>query len=189
MNLILQRWGSLVISGLKQADEAVIGTLKEGVHTAVEHQNISVAAGTFALALVLSPTRRLLWRMTLGRFQSAEAAFAAAERRLSSLKETIELQAGETEKLSERLEAARLEYERGLSKLTAAAAEVKRLAAKVEKTDHSAKGKPSKNGLLCFEAYDYFLDSTLLQKNGRGFLEFLIFDHTFCVIFINRIHL
>lgn len=122
----------------------MFSTLKSGVHVAAEHESITMATIAATLMLMIPSTRRLVWRMTFGRFQSAESAFAAAEKRFANLQESINMQTKDSEKLLERFDAAKKEYERGLSKLTDTAAEYRRLAGRAESTERKAQGEFSK---------------------------------------------
>jgi hypothetical protein len=112
------------------------------VTLAVDHETAASAAGLTALALLLPAPRRFLWRQTLGRLQSAEAAHKAAAGRVAALAERVEAQGGEVQKLGARLAAAREEHARGLAKLKATAAELRSLSGRVYSTERSARGEP-----------------------------------------------
>ena len=73
------------------------------------------------MMLYVIPTgpRRFVWRQTIGRFQSEESIFRAAEAKAQTLKQNVESHAAEGQKLSERLAAAQEQYNSGLSKLQA----------------------------------------------------------------------
>lgn len=113
-----------------------------GILLARENETTATIAGVGLVAVILPGTRRLLWRMTLGRLQSAEAAQKSAELRVQSLATRLTEHDGEVQKLSERLALARQEYERGLSKLQGAASELRSLSSRVEGTERKAKGEP-----------------------------------------------
>ncbi len=106
---------------------------------AVENETASTAAAAVALVLLLPTTRRYLWRLTFGRFQSAEAAQRAAEQRIVSLGEAIDSQAAETEKLTAQLAKAREEYAASLAQLKGAASELRVLASTVDSTERRAR--------------------------------------------------
>ena len=165
----LQVWCGAAQAYLKQADAAVIGTLKReprlcshertpvtetqptdshvvlhsagGVVLASEHEVAAMAGGAAAAAILLPAPRRLLWRLTLGRLRSPEAAYKSAELKVATLAEKVEAQGGEVQKLSERLGLAQEEYKRGLAKLKATASELRSLEARVGATERSAKGE------------------------------------------------
>jgi uncharacterized protein involved in exopolysaccharide biosynthesis len=67
--------------------------------------------------------------------------FRAAEQRYGTLKERVEGQQGELQKLQERLQAAELEYQRGRSKLKATAGELESLASRVRSSNKAARGE------------------------------------------------
>lgn len=113
--------------------------IAEDVAVAVENETASTAAAALGLILLLPTTRRLLWRSTFGRFQSAETAQRAAEQRIVSLGKVIDLQASEAEKLATQLAKAREEYASSLAKLKGAASELRGLASKVDSTDRKAR--------------------------------------------------
>lgn len=67
--------------------------------------------------------------------------FRAAEQRYSTLRERVEGQQGELQKLQERLQAAEVEYQRGRSKLKATAGELESLASRVRSSNKAARGE------------------------------------------------
>ncbi|KAG7673427.1 hypothetical protein Ndes2526B_g03128 [Nannochloris sp. 'desiccata'] len=136
---LAKSWYHRAEIGIAQADEALMTTLKKGVAIAVENEIASTAAAATTLALLLPTTRRLLWRSTFGRFQSAEAAQRAAEQRIVSLGEVIDSQAPELEKLAAQLATARDQYTASLAQLKGAASELRGLASKVDSTDRKAR--------------------------------------------------
>jgi len=112
-----------------------------GVDLAREHENATIAGALGLAAIILPAPRRLLWRLTLGRFQSAEAAQRSAELKVASLSQRITEQEGEVKKLTERLDMARSEYARGLSKLQGAASELRGLTQRMQATEKKSSGK------------------------------------------------
>lgn len=105
----------------------------------MEHETISVAAAVAITALILPAPRRLLWKLTFGRFQSAQSAQLAAESRIASLVQTIDIQAGEAGKLLERLALAKTDYQNALRKMTGTTSELRSLVGRVEGTERNAK--------------------------------------------------
>ena len=112
----------------------------EGVLYGVEHSMVSslVIGG---LGVVLTPAgRRLVWKMTFGRYQSPEAAAQAASASLVAMRNSLEAQQGEIKKLSERLTMAQEEYARGLAKLRGAASEMRNLESRTQCSMRKAQG-------------------------------------------------
>lgn len=110
-----------------------------GVDYARQNETAATVTAIGIVALILPTTRRMLWRSTVGRFQSEEAAHLAAEQRLTALTTTVDAQAGEVEKLGQRLALAQQEYSRGLAKLRSTAGELRNLMDRVEKTEQKTR--------------------------------------------------
>ena len=75
----------------------------------------AVASGSIVL-LALPPTRRLLWRSTIGRFESEEQAFAKLMRRAQMLKDGATSTDGALRGFSEETKLAITEMNSGVSK-------------------------------------------------------------------------
>lgn len=105
----------------------------------VQNESASIAAAVGLVAITLPTTRRILWRTTFGRLQSAEAAQRAAEQRLVSLQELIDSQAGEADKLAEQLAVARDRYSKALGELKNAASAMRGLESTVNSTESKAR--------------------------------------------------
>lgn len=106
----------------------------------MEHTLVT-SAGLLGAGMVLLPgMRRLVWRMTFGRYLTPQAATEAAEARLSLMRKELETQQGDIKKLTERLSMAKEEYARGLSKLKGAAKEMRRLETHVQSSESRANG-------------------------------------------------
>ena len=110
-----------------------------GVDYARQNETATTLSAIGVVALILPTTRRMLWRATFGRFRSEEAAQMAAEQRLTAFTTTVDAQAGEVEKLSQRLSLAQQEYARGLAKLQSTAGELRNLLGRVEKTESKTR--------------------------------------------------
>ncbi len=160
-----QEWYGTAAAGVAEVDDVVISTLKsesskprrrcrrpaphsplptlstlaEGVSFVVQYETASIAAAVGLTALILPGPRRLLWRATFGRFQSAESLQAAAEARLTSLAQAIDAQGGEAEQLAEKLAAARADYAAAASTLRSAASDMRSFAGKVEGTEQKVE--------------------------------------------------
>jgi hypothetical protein len=61
--------------------------------------------------------RKLLFRLTIGRFQSEEAMYARAEAKVKEMRQSVDLLKNETRKLEERARLAEEELQRGRTKL------------------------------------------------------------------------
>ncbi|KAL4857290.1 RGS1-HXK1-interacting protein 1 [Chlorella vulgaris] len=147
-------------------EQQALDAVKQGIRFVKhEHPQASMAAGVAAFFVLLPGPRRFLFRQTIGRFRSEEAMFRSAEQRYASLKETVEGQQGELQKLQasdgcapvvslsststaaafralllqERLQLAELEYQRGRSKLKSTAGELESLASRVRSSNKVSK--------------------------------------------------
>jgi hypothetical protein len=101
----------------------------------MEHPGAAAAAGAGVLLLALPPSRRALYAATIGRVRSGEAQAQSAARRAASLRESLDAQAKELGKLTERAQLAQEEYARGRGKLVAAGSQLRSLAASARKTE------------------------------------------------------
>jgi hypothetical protein len=140
--------GDIGAAHLQQADEQLITTLKRGVLAARENE-VATASALGLLALSLPGPRRLLWRVTLGRLRSAEAAEKSAEARFSVLTEAVEKQATEVAGTQQQLAQAREEWVKSQAKVKGAAANLRSLAARVGSTEKSARGENGLTLMLC----------------------------------------
>ncbi|XP_022731598.1 uncharacterized protein LOC111286078 isoform X1 [Durio zibethinus] len=108
---------------------------KEGLMSAKEHPAAAIGM-TIAAALSLMPgPRRLLFRNTLGRFQSEEAQFLRAEKNVKELNLSVDLMKKESSKLLERAALAEKDMKRGHTELMNAGGQIQRLALLVYKVE------------------------------------------------------
>lgn len=122
----------------ERSQDLALGKIKEGMAWVKENQSVSVPIGATATALLLPVTRRLLWRLTIGRFRSEEALFRSAERSFASVAEALEGHNTEGQKLLQRLAAAEEQYDTGLRKLVATAKQMSALQSRVRGTEKAA---------------------------------------------------
>ena len=116
------------------------GPTADGVHLALEHPNASAACGFAAGVLLLPVTRRAVWASTLGRLRGDAAAVASAQRRAALLRSTLEDQAKEISKLTERADLAEQEYARGRVKLLAAGGQLRKVASQAASLQNKLAG-------------------------------------------------
>ena len=93
----------------------------------------AVASGSIVL-LALPPTRRLLWRSTIGRFESEEQAFAKLMRRAQMLKDGATSTDGALRGFSEETRLAITEMNSGVSKLKALGSSLRKAEKGAEKS-------------------------------------------------------
>ncbi|GBF92407.1 hypothetical protein Rsub_05609 [Raphidocelis subcapitata] len=121
----------------EQQDKA-FGVLKEGVDYVVARPEIGYPLAAAATIAAFPGARRLLFRLTVGRFRSPEAVVEGAEQRLGTLGARIDDYGKEAQKLQARALSAHEEMTRGYSKLKAARSELQRLQSAVGKTERAA---------------------------------------------------
>ncbi|KAL4325713.1 hypothetical protein GQ457_11G018360 [Hibiscus cannabinus] len=127
-------------SQYKSYEDAFFNKLKEGVRSAKEHPGAAVGI-TITAALFLMPgPRRLLFRNTLGRFQSEEAKFLRAEKNIKELNLSVDLMKKESSKLLERAALAEKDMKRGHKELMNTGGQIHRLAKSVYKVEAEAAG-------------------------------------------------
>ncbi|GMJ15584.1 RGS1-HXK1 INTERACTING PROTEIN 1 [Hibiscus trionum] len=125
-------------SQYKSYEDAFFNKLKEGVRSAKEHPGAAVGI-TISAALFLMPgPRRLLFRNTLGRFQSEEAKFLRAEKNVKELNLSVDLMKKESSKLLERAALAEKDMKRGHKELMNTGGQIHRLAKSVYKVEAEA---------------------------------------------------
>ncbi|KAI8465620.1 MAG: hypothetical protein J3K34DRAFT_436404 [Monoraphidium minutum] len=128
---------SEVAGVLNEHQERAFSALKSGIEYVAVHPEISYPLGAAAAVAAVPPLRRLLYRVTIGRFRSPETVVAGAEQRLGTLGARIEDYGKEAQKLQARALSAHEEMSRGYSKLKAARSELQRLQAAVGKTERA----------------------------------------------------
>lgn len=101
----------------------------------MENKESTALAGGFTLLIGVPTTRSFLFNLLIRRFRSEESLYRSAERRSGKLKELMELQEKEFEKLEERAVLAAEEMSRGMGKLTAAGAQLRKLRSQAIKTE------------------------------------------------------
>ncbi|XWS71071.1 hypothetical protein CRYUN_Cryun03dG0105500 [Craigia yunnanensis] len=125
-------------SHYKSSEDAFFNKLKEGLMSAKDHPGAAIGI-TITSALLLMPgPRRLLFRNTLGRFQSEEAQFLTAEKNVKELNLSVDLMKKESSKLIERAALAEKDMKRGYIELMNAGGQIHRLAKSVYKVEAEA---------------------------------------------------
>jgi hypothetical protein len=127
------------IAHYKQAEDQVFEWLKDGVETALVHQNTSMAVLAGLTAVALPGPRRFLLRQTIGRLRSEQSQFLSAQHRAQQLNESVQGQAAEALKLQERMASAEQQYLEGLHKVKATNSELQRLAKQVASCERNAQ--------------------------------------------------
>ena len=105
----------------------------------VQYETAAIAGAAGIVIVALPTTRRIIWRMTFGRLQSAEAAQKAAEQRLVSLQELIDSNAKDADKLAEQLAVTKGRYSTAVAEVQNAASAMRGLESNVESTESKAR--------------------------------------------------
>jgi len=114
--------------------------LKDGVHIAAQNPNVTYGILGVTAIFALRTPRRLLYRHTIGRFQSEQALLARAETKVKEMRQTVDILRNETKKLEERAKLAEEELLRGRTKLKNTGTQLNRLSRSAYKTESSARG-------------------------------------------------
>ncbi|XWS73400.1 hypothetical protein CRYUN_Cryun02cG0124900 [Craigia yunnanensis] len=125
-------------SHYKSYEDAFFNKLKEGLMSAKEHPGVVVGITTTAALFLMPGPRRLLFRNTLGRFQSDEAQFLSAEKNVKVLNLSVDLMKKESSKLLERAALAEKDMKLGHTELMNAGGQIQRLAKSVYKVEAEA---------------------------------------------------
>jgi hypothetical protein len=80
-------------------EDIFFSKLKEGVHTISRYPNVAYGVLGVTTLLALRTPRKLLFRLTIGRFQSEEAMYARAEAKVKEMRQSVDLLKNETRKL------------------------------------------------------------------------------------------
>ncbi|XVE70347.1 hypothetical protein DITRI_Ditri10aG0065300 [Diplodiscus trichospermus] len=122
----------------KSYEDAFFNKFKEGLMSAKENPGAAIGI-TITAALFLMPgPRRLLFRNTLGRFQSEEAQFLKAEKNIKELNLSVDLMKKESRKLLERAALAEKDMKHGHTELMNAGGQIQRLSKSVYKVEAEA---------------------------------------------------
>ena len=96
----LQQFYDTGVAHYQAAEQQALDGLKQGVrYVRYDHPEASLAGGVALAAVLLPGPRRFLLRQTIGRFRSEEAMYRSAELRYGALKERVEGQTGDLQKL------------------------------------------------------------------------------------------
>ncbi|XVF47555.1 hypothetical protein PTKIN_Ptkin03bG0118300 [Pterospermum kingtungense] len=126
------------VSHYKSYEDAFFNKVKEGLMSAKEHPGAAVGITLTAAFFLMPGPRRLLFRGTLGRFQSEEAQFIRAEKKIKELNLSVDLMKKESSKLLERAALAEEDMKRGHTELMNAGGQIQRLAKSVYKVEAEA---------------------------------------------------
>ncbi|KAH9572144.1 hypothetical protein CY35_02G131200 [Sphagnum magellanicum] len=121
-------------------EDIFFSKLKEGVHTISRYPNVAYGVFGVTTLLALRTPRRLLFRLTIGRFQSEEAMYARAEAKVKEMRQSVDLLKNETRKLEERARLAEEELQRGRTKLKNTGGQLSSLVRSIYKTESHARG-------------------------------------------------
>jgi len=110
------------------------------VNIAAKNPNVTYGVLGVGTVLALRTPRRLLFRFTIGRFQSEEAMVARAETKVKEMRQSVDLLKNETKKLEERARLAEEELQRGRTKLKDTGSQLSSLSRSIYKTESSARG-------------------------------------------------
>jgi hypothetical protein len=114
--------------------------LKDGVHIAAQNPNVTYGVLGVTALLALRTPRRLLYRHTIGRFQSEQAMLARAETKVKEMRQTVDILRNESKKLEERARLAEEELLRGRTKLKNTGTQLSSLSRSAYKTETAARG-------------------------------------------------
>ncbi|KAK6272825.1 hypothetical protein POUND7_009908 [Theobroma cacao] len=148
----LQDFVPHAFSRYKSYEDAFVNKLKEELMSAKEHPaaaiGITVTAALFLMQMLCNNfvvikwanhgPRRLLFRNTLGRFQSEEAQFLRAEKNVKELNLSVDMMKKESSKLLERAALAEKDMKRGHKELMNAGGQIQHLAKSVYKAEAQA---------------------------------------------------
>ncbi|KAK1316548.1 hypothetical protein QJS10_CPA05g00614 [Acorus calamus] len=89
--------------------------------------------------ILLRGPRRFLYRQTVGRFQSEQAMFDRAEKKVSELGQSVAVAKKEDAKLLERASFAEQDMQNGFQRLIKSGSEIRKLANSVYKIERQAE--------------------------------------------------
>ncbi|KAF5748849.1 hypothetical protein HS088_TW04G00809 [Tripterygium wilfordii] len=113
----LQDFVPNAISQYRAYEEAFFKKVKEELMSAREHPTAVVGVAVAAGLLLMPGPRRLLFRHTLGRFQSEEAKYVKVEKNVKELNLSVDLMKKESRKLLERAALAEKDMTQGHTEL------------------------------------------------------------------------
>ncbi|KAK6235738.1 hypothetical protein QQP08_024408 [Theobroma cacao] len=134
----LQDFVPHAFSRYKSYEDAFVNKLKEELMSAKEHPAAAIGITVTAALLLMPGPRRLLFRNTLGRFQSEEAQFLRAEKNVKELNLSVDMMKKESSKLLERAALAEKDMKRGHKELMNAGGQIQHLAKSVYKAEAQA---------------------------------------------------
>eukprot|EP00246_Nothoceros_aenigmaticus_P007231 TRINITY_DN20906_c0_g1_i1.p1 TRINITY_DN20906_c0_g1~~TRINITY_DN20906_c0_g1_i1.p1 ORF type:complete len:310 (+),score=40.88 TRINITY_DN20906_c0_g1_i1:160-1089(+) len=124
----------------KKYEDIFFNHVKDGIRVASDHPTVTGGVLSASALLLMRTPRRLLFRMTIGRFQSEEAMLTNAENKVKEMRQSVDLLKNEGRKLEERAKLAEEEYQRGRSKLKSTGGQLVSLVKNVYKTENGASG-------------------------------------------------
>ncbi|KAL6764446.1 hypothetical protein V8C86DRAFT_2475982 [Haematococcus lacustris] len=128
------------IRGYRDFEDAAVGTVQGLVAYSRERPlEAYTIFGTLAL-LSLPPTRRLLWRQTLGRLTNPQVVVQRNAEKVQAGKTHLADYQVQMEKLEQRMQLGQEEMERGYAKLKATRVELQRLGRAVSASQQVATG-------------------------------------------------
>jgi hypothetical protein len=105
---------------MKKKEDLFFKSFTQQIKEVIEsYPTASAIAGGSVVLLALPPTRRLLWRSTIGRFESEEQAFAKLTRRAQTLKDGAASADVALKGFSQETQLAIAEMNSGVAKLKA----------------------------------------------------------------------
>ncbi|XP_007014648.2 PREDICTED: uncharacterized protein LOC18589557 [Theobroma cacao] len=134
----LQDFVPHAFSRYKSYEDAFVNKLKEELMSAKEHPAAAIGITVTAALFLMPGPRRLLFRNTLGRFQSEEAQFLRAEKNVKELNLSVDMMKKESSKLLERAALAEKDMKRGHKELMNAGGQIQHLAKSVYKAEAQA---------------------------------------------------
>ena len=120
---------------MKKKEDLFFKSFTQKIKEVIEsHPTASAIASGSVVLLALPPTRRLLWRSTIGRFETEEQAFAKLTRRAQILKDGAASTDGALRGFSEETQLAIAEMNSGVAKLKALGSSLRRAEKGAEKS-------------------------------------------------------
>lgn len=111
---------SKIAEEMKKKEDLFFKSFTQQIKEVIEsYPTASAIAGGSVVLLALPPTRRLLWRSTIGRFESEEQAFAKLTRRAQTLKDGAASADVALKGFSQETQLAIAEMNSGVAKLKA----------------------------------------------------------------------
>uniref|UniRef100_A0A7S0MSN7 Uncharacterized protein n=1 Tax=Pyramimonas obovata TaxID=1411642 RepID=A0A7S0MSN7_9CHLO len=144
----------MTLAQLHESEEKFFDQLKGGIHQCIARPYDTAAVALGVSLLLLPGPRRVLYRSTLGMFQSEEAIYRNTESKLATLKKTLESQGTQASaaeasavEAAQQMEAARARLRAAKSQLTSLTKQATGLEMQAAEMKLAMKKLPGKEAL------------------------------------------